>query len=294
MLKEKQIDPSVWWFFVIAFAFTWGCQLPLTLASREIIPDGPLVRTCNSLATFGPLFAACALTFYKSGRKGLINLLKRGWDLRFAKIWWLPILLLVPVMQYGAVVVSSLLENGRWPQIRISNLPSLFFSLTVIGLQVIGEEFGWRGYALSRLQARWNAVTASLILGLFWGMWHLQLWMRVGEAARTSPYLATQFYIFAQAIIYTWLYNNTERSLLPVLIYHTLDNFLGSKVFGIYDSFLSSIVYFTIVLTTTIVIVAIWRPKYLTREKENTREEGCPIVPAADLAVRAADKTEST
>lgn len=294
MVKEKQIDSSVWWFFVIAFAFTWGCQFPLTLTSREIIPDGPFVRTCNSLATLGPLFAACALTFYKNGRKGLIDLLKLGWNLRFRRIWWLPILLLVPVMQYGAVVVSSLIEEGRWPQIGTLNLSSLFFSLMVIVIQVIGEEFGWRGYAISRLQTRWNAVIASLILGLFWGAWHLQLWMRVGEVARTSPYLATQFYIFAQAIIYTWLYNNTGGSLLPVLIYHTLDNFFGSKVFGIYDSFLSSIVYFTIVLTTTIIIVAIWKPKYLIREKKNTLEAGCPTPRAADLAVHAVDKIESS
>ena len=170
-------------------------------------------------------------------------------------------------MQYLAVVLGSLIESGTWPQLTLSPRPGFYLSFLVILVQVIGEEYGWRGYAIGRLQTRWNALVSSLILGVFWGVWHIQLWMRAGDAARTSPFLATQFYVFAQAILCTWLNNNTHASLLPILLYHTLDNFLGSKMFGIYDSFASSMAYSVIVFLAALTVVIVWGYRTLMREK---------------------------
>jgi hypothetical protein len=82
MTKERRTDHSLWWFFAMAFAFTWGCQLPLTLASRGIIPDSYFVRCADHMATFGPLVAAFLLTASREGRKGLLELIRRGWDTR--------------------------------------------------------------------------------------------------------------------------------------------------------------------------------------------------------------------
>ena len=98
--------------------------------------------------------------------------------------------------------------------------------------------------------------------------------MRAGDASRTSPFLATQFYILTQAILYTWLYNNTHASLLPVLLYHSLDNFLGSKLFGIYDSFASSMAYSIIVFLTALIVVLVWGYRTLVREKSYAKVNG--------------------
>jgi len=211
----------------------------------------------------------CRLSSHVSGRgkRWPGQLLKRGWNIHFEKVWWLPTLLLLPTMQYLAVALGSLIESGKWPQLTLSPQPGFYLSFLVILVQVIGEEYSWRGYALGRLQIRWNALVSSLILGVFWGVWHVQLWMRAGDATRTSPFLATQFYILAQAILYTWLYNNTRASLLPVLLYHTLDNFLGSKMLGIYDSFASSMAYSIIVSLTALTVVIVWGHRKLMREK---------------------------
>jgi membrane protease YdiL (CAAX protease family) len=266
MITGKQSDKKVWWFFAVTLSFTWICQLPLTLASHDIIDDVPVVHYLNTLAMFGPFLAACLLTYLDEGTNGTINLIKRGWDTRFRKVWWLPTLLLLPAMQYLAVAASSLIEGRGWPQLSLSTQPWLYLSFPVIFFQVIGEEYGWRGYAIERLQGRWNAVVSSLILGAFWGIWHIQLWMRAGELTRTSPFMAAQFYIFVQTILYTWLYNNTGGSLLPVLLYHALDNFLGSKITGIYDTFAGSMAYFIIVLLVTAVVVILWGSRRLMRE----------------------------
>ena len=87
MQQKTQLDNKIWWFFAIAFAFTWTCQLPLTLASRGLIPDLAWPRVVGQLATFGPLFAACLLTRLGEGKDGLIKLLRRGWDIHFEKVW---------------------------------------------------------------------------------------------------------------------------------------------------------------------------------------------------------------
>ncbi len=274
MIRERRVDHSVWWFFAMAFAFTWGCQLPLTLASRGIISDSSIIRFVDHMATFGPLVAAFLLTAAREGWKGLLELIRRGWDTRFKGTWWIPTLFLLPVMQISAVVISSLVETGGWPALGTTVSSGLFISFAVILVQVIGEEFGWRGYAIGRLQGRWNAVVSSLILGLFWGVWHIQLWMRAGEASRTSPFLATLAYIFAQSIIYTWLFNNTRGSLLPAILYHASDNFLGSKLLGIYDSFAGSVVYFSIVFAVTILICVIFGPRRLMRGKSTENGSG--------------------
>lgn len=86
-----------------------------------------------------------------------------------------------------------------------------------------GEEIGWRGYALPRLQARHGALIASLIIGVVWGFWHVPKFLMAGSAQDYS------FWVFlldttAKAILFTWVYNNTKSSLLLVTLFHAAIN----------------------------------------------------------------------
>lgn len=50
--------------------------------------------------------------------------------------------------------------------------------LLIIFAVVLGEETGWRGYALPQLQRRFSPLASSLILALVWFGWHLpQFWV---------------------------------------------------------------------------------------------------------------------
>ena len=87
------------------------------------------------------------------------------------------------------------------------------------------EEVGWRGYALPRLQKRYGALIASLLLGLLWGSWHLPQWFipATGQADKW-PFAIFLLHTIAFSILLTWLYNRSAGSLWPVILAHAAFN----------------------------------------------------------------------
>jgi hypothetical protein len=88
----------------------------------------------------------------------------------------------------------------------------------------LGEEIGWRGYALPRLQSRRTALMASLVLGTLHALWHLPLWLNGDPDNQLGLYPAFVIQVIAVAVIYTWLYNGTKGSLLLAVLFHTALN----------------------------------------------------------------------
>lgn len=87
----------------------------------------------------------------------------------------------------------------------------------------LGEELGWRGFALPRLQKIYPPLTASFTVGLFWGLWHLpDFWLSPERQRDSVPlFLLT---IVALSVLYTWVYNRTGGSLLLVALLHASGN----------------------------------------------------------------------
>jgi membrane protease YdiL (CAAX protease family) len=83
----------------------------------------------------------------------------------------------------------------------------------------LGEELGWRGLALPLLQSRYRALAASLLIGLMWGLWHLPLYWF--DHAGFEGFISFLLLITLDAVIYTWIYNRTQGSLLLVVMFHT-------------------------------------------------------------------------
>jgi len=205
-------------FFVLAFAISWACWIPAAMLSLDS-------RLLLILGSFGPALASIVLTRCLCGRAGLRRMLARLLIWRVGLGWYLFAFLGTAVVVLSSIWIHGRLggavpefnDPGQWYLAIVVFLYVLFFS-------VMGEEIGWRGYALPRLQARHNALVSSLILGLVWGFWHLPLfWIKGNEHQQLSLTLFI-LQIVAQAIIYTWIYNNTRQSLLMAHLYHAASN----------------------------------------------------------------------
>lgn len=86
-----------------------------------------------------------------------------------------------------------------------------------------GEEAGWRGYLLPLLQSRLSALSASLVVGVVWFLWHIPLLYLPGQdtGGEAFPIVLFGATVTLSSILYTWLYNNTRGSVLAVTLLHT-------------------------------------------------------------------------
>lgn len=213
---------------LLMFAFTW----PIDLANVGVLP-WQVPFAVYIMLGWGFIFAALIMTSLTCGRSAVIALLKRYLIWRVSWQWYLLALLLLP-----AVFSSAIFLNAVWTQTPVdfstalayrlfgttANLPLLILPFFLFETVSNGEEMGWRGYVLPRLQANHSALTASLILGAVWGIWHLPKFVGQGSTVLLGWFMVK---ILAESVLYTWLYNNTRGSLLLVTIFHAVGNTAG-------------------------------------------------------------------
>ncbi len=262
---------KVWLFFLLAFGWSWLFWVPTALAShRAVLPAG-IVQFLNSPlnpAPWGPLIAALIATALEEGRAGIKHLLRRGVAVRFDAGWYAVIFLLFPALVGGALGLAVL--SGE-PAPAMPNLakpvtiPFAFLYILLLG-GPLQEEFGWRGYALTRLQERWNALVSSIMIGLAWGFWHLPLFFIFRqEMYYQRPFWGLLLSTTLVSILFTWLYNNTHGSVFAALLFHTMFN-LSHYLFPTLASDRGNLYLFGLLFLTVIVVVVGWGPQRLTRE----------------------------
>jgi membrane protease YdiL (CAAX protease family) len=214
---------------VLAFALTWACWIPLATSdafASEGTAQPSRLLLLWPLGEIMPSLVGILLTALFSGKSGLGVLFRRLGQMRVALTWYAVALLLVPVLLSVAIGVNTLLGGATidyayytWSSV----LALLALSLLVTGF---GEELGWRGFALPRLQARQQAFAASLLLGVLWGLWHLPLLMANGLVPLTSlgmlNFLLFDLTVTAVAVLFTWVYNNTNGSLFLMVLFHAV------------------------------------------------------------------------
>jgi hypothetical protein len=260
---------KTWAFFVLTYLISWLLWLPSVLRTNGYPNLPEIVGLAGMFAVLGPTIAAFILVGRESGRAGMGRLIRRAFATGFSMRWWLPTLLLMPVIGLLTAAVLSLLgtELPEW------TTPSLITALvTAITILFIGgglEEFGWRGYALDRMQNGKNAVVASLVLGFFWGLWHLPLFFMEGttQAEAAIPIWEFILQIMVLSVLFTWLYNNTGGSLLVAILFHTIGNTTGALLPPYFATEIGRWVYFGLLLITSIIIVLIWGHRSLNRDQ---------------------------
>ncbi len=242
----------------------------------------PALAITMVLMNAAPLILAFVLTAISEGKQGVKALVGRLWKRGLSIKWVLISLLVWPVVFLMINLAASALEDTALPAIfSFVGKPWTYFPNTFLAgsLIVILEEFGWRGYVLPRLQARWNALASSIILGVFWALAHLPNWfMPPGNPNRDENYWAFAVQIILASILCTWIFNNTRGNLLAVILAHTMSNSVGALI-GIPDSYLTYLDW--ALLLVMIPIVIIFGPKELVREQpEESAAHDRPLVAA--------------
>jgi membrane protease YdiL (CAAX protease family) len=230
--SRSRLQIEILLFFGISFAITWGVLgLYLWNAPQMTEAFGPMKLGAPMfyVAVSAPATAAIILTFYKDGWRGVVSFLVSLFRGRAYWPWILISLLGYPVLWF-LVNFGTSIWFGRLDQFNFSpwvtNLPIILLSghfLKDIG--ALGEEPGWRGYALPRLLALMNARIASVVLGLVWAVWHLPAFFLSSmsqSGIMLFPYVLT---VIAFSVLMTLIYVHTNGNvLLSGIIPHMLFN----------------------------------------------------------------------
>ncbi len=196
-------------FFVLTFIIGWLAWIPLLI-------DRAFPTSIAFIFLFSPAISALVVTALANGGVGVKDLLKRYFLWKFHIQWYLLAFLLLPAIFLLAALISFNFNlQSLW-----TNSPWYFIAASFIFLMFInsGEEIGWRGFALPRMQELFeNPLPVSILLGVIWGAWHLPEYFVPGPNIPLIPFL---FLIAGLSIIYMILFNNTRGSLLSAVILH--------------------------------------------------------------------------
>jgi uncharacterized protein len=260
-------------FFVLTYVFTWAIESPLVFLTDSVTAIQGLVLVI--LASNVPSAVAIVLTAIVLGRGALRKLLGRLLIWRVSLFWYL-VVFLGPVVLVGGVVGLNTLMGGPALSLGMTLVgATIFFAFSVVPGSALGEEIGWRGYVLPRLQSRMSALSAALLIAPIWGLWHLPLWL-TGDPVKTPTFYVAFFAsVFPMSILLTWVYNSTGGSLLMVVLAHatfnlpitlTIDDLgTGGRV--------PSLLYFGLLAVAAIVVVFWAGPEHLSRKRKKQQQE---------------------
>jgi uncharacterized protein len=210
-------------FFALTFVWSWTCWLitPIVKADSNYASSALFF-----LGGFGPSLAAAATVTTTGGHAGL-----RAW-LTHCLQWrglrgWMMLAFFSPLAILSLAAAAHIVLGGSMPPSpasgHIGMLITNFFLVLLVG-GPLGEELGWRGYALPAMQERLSWRCASLALGVIWGLWHLPLFFIASSSQSNGSMVAFFILIIATSVFYTWLYNRSEGSVLPAMLLHTASN----------------------------------------------------------------------
>jgi membrane protease YdiL (CAAX protease family) len=247
---------------VLAYAFSWAIGIPLALG-RQGLTAPILPNWAHYFVSYGPLLSAEIVTWLSEGQRGLTKLAERMLLWKVRPIWWAAALSPLAIGAIAALVL--MLFTGK--PISIADLGQVNF-LPPLGLAAlplwpltfgIGEETGWRGFALPRLQRNRSALSASLVLAILWALWHLPQFFYLFDPAIAPGW---SIGLFAGAIVFTWLFNSASGSILIVAIWHGCFNFMSGSDAG--NGILATVVS-TIVMVWAVIVIVWLKPANLSK-----------------------------
>ncbi|GEM_PF-442803 len=258
------------YYFILVILIGGIAYTPWVLASYDLVPSA--AGTVSALAGGISPFAATVIVMHlQFGRRGPAHLINQ-FSLKKAAPRWLLVSILVPI----AIALSSVLllrASGAAYSPDTAGFVMFLPLLPLMFIQNVWEEIGWRGYALPALQGRYCALVSSLIVGIFWALWH---WphFAVKDSVMASNYNNFLWFAVATLLIsftYTWLYNSSGGSLLVTSLFHASTNSVNYAIFTV-GGIASSVVpfYLLTVGAVSLALLLLFKPCTLSASKKVT------------------------
>lgn len=216
-------------FVILAYLITWLVWLPLAIRGPIY---GDRLSYLHFLGSLGPLASAFVVTRLAAGRLGVLEMMGRLFKWKIPVGWHL-LAWFGPAALYAVASAAVRLAWGQWPVFSQFGHSEEFAQLAVPVYWVLsiicygfGEEVGWRGFALPRLQRKFGKLAATVILSLIWAAWHLPVFSFSVSFSHMGPaeIFGWYFSLLTGSILLTWMYNGSRGSVLIVAVFHaTLD-----------------------------------------------------------------------
>lgn len=217
--------------FLLVLGLTWPFMIIDVLGSHGILPFRVPVYLWLVMG-YMPTLAAVIVTGLTQGREGVRALFRKLLIARVGFKWYafaifgLAVTCILAILlnnQFGTSPARPILPEEALAAGPIGLLLNAVLGFLIRGI-VNGEELAWRGAALPRLQAKYNALTSSLILSIPWILFHLPLFFTKGSTQENMSFVAYAVQLAATSILFTWLYNNTRGSVLLAYLMHAAMN----------------------------------------------------------------------
>lgn len=255
-------------YYLLALAISWLIELPL-IVQVQGWADLQLPLALHYLASFGPMLAAIMVTAANGGAEGLKELWSRMTRWRVGAFGFM-FAVFSPVLLFAVGILIVRFTSGEWIDVArlgdINYMPYLGIWAVVLWLLTFGfgEETGWRGFALPRLQNGRSALAASFILWIMWIVWHLPSFFYLDTYLKLGLGMLPMFAlgVLAGAIALTWLYNTTNGSILMLALWHGMFDFFSAA--KVSDGLIAAIMS-TVFMIWAVIVIIVYKPANLSR-----------------------------
>lgn len=214
-------------FFLLTFSITWGIPGVGMLLGLDVNLSEYSLLTY--IVIWAPPIAAFTIIALTQGWDGVRGYLRRLLHCRVSWVWYVAVLVGVPLMNYVAGLLMGVVVEP-WlitPQIA---LQTFVIIVLLRGTQGPLEEFGWRGFALPLMQRKWSGLTSAIILGFIWMLWHVPgLFVEsimTGAIEGNALIMLVRLFAggIATSVVMTVIYNGSGGSIPLMILYHWLTN----------------------------------------------------------------------
>ena len=232
-------------FFGLTFGLTWGLGTCFALFPAQLTAVFGKVSVTNPLfilAVYAPSISAIVVTGFVDGAAGIRRLLGGFLRWRIGIQWYLAILVGIPMLSVIAILVNAAITQtplgidhwyqlfligptGHWIADAAGSGGLLSVVLVILGSFFadpgpLGEELGWRGFALPRLLDGRSALSAGVILGVIWGVWHLPAFLIGGTPQNSMSFPLFMIGAVGISVLMTWAFKGTGGSVVSAVLIH--------------------------------------------------------------------------